>query len=176
VCLTRVRRLTHTVAHAFARSRTGKSCQHRRRAGVVTPSPRRPSTPGLAPFEPSHPGGYLWSPRLDPSPRRRGTRRRRGYPAPPSPRRHLVKHLGTLLKTRVGAMHGWPHVGVATARPPGSTAAKPLTSRPHTGPYRTEPHDPSRDHVRQPTAARRHAGRRAPGRTRSGFGGSERTL
>jgi hypothetical protein len=69
-------------------------------------------------------------------------------------------------------VHGGPHAGVTVADPPGSGAAHYSFSRPHTSPHSTKPHRPSRDRVLEPMAARPHASRRAPGRTRSEIGGS----
>jgi hypothetical protein len=75
------------------------------------------------------------------SPRRRGARRRRGHPAPPSlSPGNFVKHLGSQLETRVRVVHRRPHAGVAAANPPGSDAARPSPSRPHASPHRAEPH------------------------------------
>jgi hypothetical protein len=53
----RARCLAHAVAHKFARSRTGRSRQHRRHAAGADLTATA-TNPGLAPFEPSNPRGF----------------------------------------------------------------------------------------------------------------------
>jgi hypothetical protein len=60
----RARFLAHAFAHVFARHRTRKGLQHRRRAAVLAPTPatttpRRPPPSILCPFESSNPRGSL---------------------------------------------------------------------------------------------------------------------
>jgi hypothetical protein len=59
------------------------------------------------------------------------------YPRCRYPCRHLIEHLGSQLLAQVRAAHGWPHAGVATANPPGSTAAS--HSRPRPAPHQAAP-------------------------------------
>jgi hypothetical protein len=137
----------HAIARVFTRHRARKGHQHRRRADVAAPttatvSPRQPPPPVLRPSSLATQGGSLRLPRFGRSPRRRGARRRRGHPVPPSlSPGHFVKHLGSQLETWVRVVHRRTHAGMAAANPQGSAAARPSPSRPHAGPHRAEPHE-----------------------------------
>jgi hypothetical protein len=97
--------------------------------------------PGLAPLRAQQPRSFPVDSRVGQSPGRRGTRRPRGHPAPPSfSPRHFIEHLGSPWLFKLVFVHRRPHAGVATTYPPGSAAARPIPSRPHAGPHRAEPH------------------------------------
>jgi hypothetical protein len=111
--------------------------------------------------------------RVGQSPRRRGTRRRRGHPAPPSfSPGHFIEHLGSQWLLRLVLCTGdfipaWPQ---PIRRDPLRLGRSRRGHTPTlTASSRTVP---SRDRMRQPMAAQPRAGRRGPGSIRSDFGGS----
>jgi hypothetical protein len=149
-------------AHPSARPRTHvarlltrEGTRANTKAASPSPRPRRihrddHRLASLCPSSPATQGNPSSHPVLARRPGAEGLVVGEVYPRRRFPCRHLIEYVGSQTLAQDWAVHRWPHVGVATANPPGSAAASHSRPRPHARLHRTKPHRPPPDPMRRP--------------------------